>query len=100
MSGFAHYPVSKATLAAMMPHLEVASPQGVDVSTSRLLVAQETNYCRLFPDHFSLLKMLTHLAPRGRGAGGVVVAGLLRRSCQENLTLLEGGLGTEAGIAV
>ena len=26
----------------MMPHLEVASPQGVNVSTS---VAQETNYC-------------------------------------------------------
>ena len=81
----------------MMPHLEVASPQGVQVSTS---VAQETNYCRLFPDHFSLLKMLTHLAPQVRGARSDVVAVLLRRSCQENLTLLEGGLRTEAGTAV
>jgi len=64
------------------------------------LVAQETNYCRLFPDHFSLLKMLTHLAPQVRGARSDVVAVLLRRSCQENLTLLEGGLRTEAGTAV
>src|SRR5262245_50639635 len=95
MSGFAHYPVSKATLAAMMPHLEVASPQGVNVSTS---VAQETNYCRLFPDHFSSLKMLTHLAAQARGTRRDVVAVLLRRRVSGEFDAIGGACGLKQAL--
>ena len=81
----------------MMPHLEMASPQGVNVSTS---VAQETNYCRLFPDHFSSLKMLTHLAAQARGTRRDVVAVFLGRRVSGEFDAIGGGLRTEAGTVV